>query len=321
MKALVCEICGGNDLIKQDGYFVCQHCGTKYSVEEARKMMVEGTVDVSGSTVKVDDSDELEKLYQVARRARDEDNAANAARYYDSILMKDPSSWEAAFYVVYFQAKQCKIAEIASAGFSVARCIGGVMELIRDHVEGDEQQLRCLQELSVRCLAIAAMLYQGAVSHYNGISSQIRSNYQLELTRNCAAAQMIPITFGDQAEKIFGDREAVHPLSVDAWKVAISMKVAETPQTREMLTAKIRKYEPDYAPPEPKAQGGCYVATCVYGSYDCPQVWTLRRFRDNMLAESRPGRAFIRVYYAVSPTLVKWFGGDALVPRALSRAA
>lgn len=53
---------------------------------------------------------------------------------------------------------------------------------------------------------------------------------------------------------------------------------------------------------------GCYVATCVYGSYDCPQVWTLRRFRDNTLAQSVLGRAFIRSYYAVSPTIVKWFG-------------
>lgn len=52
----------------------------------------------------------------------------------------------------------------------------------------------------------------------------------------------------------------------------------------------------------------CYVATAVYGSYDCPQVWTLRRFRDNTLAESWYGRAFIRTYYAVSPTLVRWFG-------------
>ena len=56
------------------------------------------------------------------------------------------------------------------------------------------------------------------------------------------------------------------------------------------------------------SSGGCYVATCVYGSYDCPQVWTLRRFRDNTLAEIWYGRAFIHVYYAVSPTLVKWFG-------------
>ena len=54
--------------------------------------------------------------------------------------------------------------------------------------------------------------------------------------------------------------------------------------------------------------GGCYVATCVYGSYDCPQVWTLRRYRDDTLAATWYGRAFIRTYYAFSPTLVKWFG-------------
>lgn len=54
--------------------------------------------------------------------------------------------------------------------------------------------------------------------------------------------------------------------------------------------------------------GGRYVATCVYGSYDCPEVWTLHRFRDNTLAKSVFGRAFIRVYYAVSPTIVKIFG-------------
>lgn len=32
MKQLACEMCGGVDLIKSDGYFVCQHCGTKYTV-------------------------------------------------------------------------------------------------------------------------------------------------------------------------------------------------------------------------------------------------------------------------------------------------
>ncbi len=57
-----------------------------------------------------------------------------------------------------------------------------------------------------------------------------------------------------------------------------------------------------------KDGGGCYVATAVYGSYDCPQVWTLRRYRDNTLAKTWYGRVFIRTYYAVSPVLVKWFG-------------
>ena len=54
---------------------------------------------------------------------------------------------------------------------------------------------------------------------------------------------------------------------------------------------------------------GCYIATCVYGSYDCPQVWTLRRFRDDILSRTIFGRTFIRTYYRVSPTLVRWFGG------------
>lgn len=64
---------------------------------------------------------------------------------------------------------------------------------------------------------------------------------------------------------------------------------------------------PEPTPTQPTG-GGCYVATAVYGSYDCPEVWTLRRFRDNTLAETWYGRAFIRTYYAISPTLVKWFG-------------
>lgn len=55
-------------------------------------------------------------------------------------------------------------------------------------------------------------------------------------------------------------------------------------------------------------RGGCYIATCVYGSYDCPEVWTLRRYRDYKMARSAPGRAFIRMYYAVSPALVRKFG-------------
>ena len=53
---------------------------------------------------------------------------------------------------------------------------------------------------------------------------------------------------------------------------------------------------------------GCYVATCVYGSYDCPEVWTLRRYRDFTLDETWYGRVFIKVYYAISPIFVKYFG-------------
>lgn len=39
MRQLICEICDGIDVIKQEGVFVCQTCKAKYSVAEARKMM------------------------------------------------------------------------------------------------------------------------------------------------------------------------------------------------------------------------------------------------------------------------------------------
>lgn len=64
--------------------------------------------------------------------------------------------------------------------------------------------------------------------------------------------------------------------------------------------------------PQQKKEKGCYIATCVYGSYDCPSVWTLRRFRDEYLDESVFGRLFIRCYYATSPFLVKKFGNTKL---------
>lgn len=61
--------------------------------------------------------------------------------------------------------------------------------------------------------------------------------------------------------------------------------------------------------PSTQSNGGCYVATSVYGDYDAPQVRVLRRWRDQFLSQSRPGRGFIRFYYAVSPSLVRAVGG------------
>lgn len=61
-------------------------------------------------------------------------------------------------------------------------------------------------------------------------------------------------------------------------------------------------------PPKKRQKNGCYIATAVYGSYDCPEVWTLRRYRDYHLANSIWGRVFISVYYSFSPVIVKLFG-------------
>lgn len=64
---------------------------------------------------------------------------------------------------------------------------------------------------------------------------------------------------------------------------------------------------------------GCYIATAVYGSYDAPEVLTLRRFRDETLKASAAGRWFIRTYYKYSPSVAKKLKNAGAVNRAVKR--
>ena len=103
MKQLTCEMCGGTDLIKQDGVFVCQNCGMKYSVEEAKRMMIEGTVDVQG-TVKVDNSAFVQKYLANARRAYEKEDWEEVEKYYNMVEQNAPHNMEAVFFSSFGKA-------------------------------------------------------------------------------------------------------------------------------------------------------------------------------------------------------------------------
>ena len=104
MAMFKCEMCGSTDIIKQDGVFVCQSCGIKYSPEEAKKMMVEvaGTVAVKGS-VKVENTVSVESLLkrafmtlEDADAEDDEDESFDEAdELFDRVLDIDPECAEA----------------------------------------------------------------------------------------------------------------------------------------------------------------------------------------------------------------------------------
>ena len=152
MKKLVCEMCGGSDLIKQEGVFVCQNCGTKYSVEEAKKMMMEGTVSIEGTVsvdgvVKVDTSDDVKNLYILARRAREADNSENACKYYNEIILKDPNSWEANFYLVYYHACNCKQGQIANEAYDVTNSIETTIKLLIETIGVNEESTNIIKTL------------------------------------------------------------------------------------------------------------------------------------------------------------------------------
>jgi len=314
MKVLTCEICDSTELIKINDAFVCQSCGAKYSVEEARKIMLDGATEIVG-VVHVDTSSELRNLYEVARRAKENNNSENALKYYDMILVKDPSSWEANFYVVYFKAMSCKIIEIQSAAISMGNCIDSTLDLVKNNVTDTEQQNEVITEIYLQLIRISEMLYIGAENHYKGTDSSIKHNYTQEYVYNVSFATDIMYIFGNSLVSIFGDTYGV--VASESWKKGIIMhngyiKSLQDKEGNKNLIfeyfEKVKKYDPNYQPPKIDTSSGCYIATAVYGSYDCPEVWVLRRYRDNTLAETWYGRLFIKSYYVVSPSVVKWFG-------------
>lgn len=90
MKQLTCEMCGSTDLMKQDGVFVCQTCGCKYSVEEAKKMMVE----VAGA-VEVKNAAQLENLLNLANSSFESKNYAQAEEFCNQVIAMDDKNYEA----------------------------------------------------------------------------------------------------------------------------------------------------------------------------------------------------------------------------------
>lgn len=311
LKALTCEMCGSTDMLKQNGVFVCQSCGTKYSLEEAKRMMIAGTVNVAG-IVKVDMSEKLKNLYTIARRAKDENNSENAAKYYDLILQEDPESWEASFYLIYYKAMDCKIAEIASAASSVENCLKNVLSLIVKQISDKVERENVLIEITDRVTSIATMLGNAATNYFKDIDIQIQNDFTQDFIYNVTSSAQICYTWGDLLEA----KEENKTLSCVSWKTAIDlhkMCIAYCADRKANLAilekygAKIKMIEPNYKLPSIPLFG-CYIATAVYGSYDCPEVWTLRRFRDFCLGASWYGRLFIKMYYFMSPTIVKYFG-------------
>ncbi len=328
MKALQCEMCGSQEMIKQDGYFVCQHCGTKYSVEEAKKMMIE-----------IDNSKKLANLYERARKSLEVDDLEHAAEYYKEILDEIPNDWEAYFYSYLGEITSFTNAQAGGVAAKLGNTIPAAYDMAVETGNSDEipERIKTISEkTAVRLIGISstgeALLRQYEGNNIFSIAGKV--NYDLYNNLRPTAQNTIInciVAFDPLIEKV----EALHKsgkidenirkecllILLRAKYYIANLTFEPVSGTKEKLikneaileyARKIKELDHDFVIPELKpdssSSGGCYVATAVYGSYDCPEVWTLRRFRDFTLAKSVFGRLFIRTYYAISPTLVKWFG-------------
>ena len=431
MKRLTCEMCGSTDMLKEEGAFVCQSCGCKYSVEEAKKMMVEvegtvevkGTVEVTGS-VKIDHQDEYENYILVAKQLLSGGSWQSGYDACEKALALSPTSGEAWFIKAkYLNKHGYKSEEEIVSAFKYA------FEYLKDserdmvcetifNIVDEEVKTATVHKLNFRkwCLFITGLdqltveekndLYKNKIVNWykNVYSSYMASKhgsldayvawcvrcgssknedwwrnrelckYLNELNEKNGFAERYPVyeqmvinianppmlttdnfffgethvgTFDNITKQFkciaFGDIKHVKLLNTPYEKrcmitpnnglaIIFAANLAH-PNDVEMFDSMmellekdvIAKYNIPFNPNSNAAngaanntpnntanntpkKGGCYVATCVYGSYDCPQVWTLRRYRDETLGATWYGRMFIRTYYAVSPTIVKLFG-------------
>jgi hypothetical protein len=227
---------------------------------------------------------------------------------------------------------QTNIANIAAAAIKVNNTIVTVINLIVENNMQPDKQGKAIIEVYVRVMTIAKMLFGAEDSFQEKLSPAMRRQTQQEQVVKLSAIKDLLYNLGNQMECLGKNNDQICALAKDAWKEGISVhRVFIVYLTSESAllnvrilneyAKKIHNYESTYRLPHAPAleinpdgisyktlTGGCYVATCIYGSYDCPQVWTLRRYRDYTLAQTWYGSAFIHTYYAISPTLIKWFG-------------
>ena len=121
-------------------------------------------------------------------------------------------------------------------------------------------------------------------------------SYKLSSTANVAGKEVNLVPDYNTRSKIYNDMEQLYNR---IYSINPNVTLPSIPSKDIMVGS-------------PNKQGGCYIATAIYKTYDCPEVWTLRRFRDYSLSKTWYGLAFIRIYYLISPTLVKWFGETAV---------
>lgn len=407
MKQLTCEVCGGNDLLKQDGVFACQSCGCKYSAEEVKKLMVQISEPVKVQGVNTIDEEiknidaliqmgnlkyaeqllgEIEKksprnpcvwlsyakfifAKTLTNNSNSKDSVATKCKecrncldiYYNNALKfagKEIDKIKKEFETLYNKVStfensaNSKLSKVLSEinlgeygcyewnqwndNYDRPFCFCGneknlyyfkdrtyALEYSYKHwfnntrVTSKDREFSCfvhkIKEIDSQGNIIYdnekfALIDERSGGHYQNV--RVDSNYSYRKREHFTRQITAQYTGYEQFVKQCVDDEPIKMYLNSQNNIVVSNKYGKEFVLKRHSECNSRNFTIDYARILPKKDGdsGCYIATSVYGTYDCPEVWTLRRYRDCTLAQTWYGRAFIKTYYAISPTLVKWFG-------------
>ena len=351
--AAKCTQCGANieiDNAKEAG--ICQYCGTAFITEKAiTNYNTYITNNLAGANINITGVN-VDNLLTLAKNAEEINNYAEAKDYYTRVLENQPDHCEALVGKGICSLYESNLNDIKSE--ESIRYISKAIDYKRKEQninEGDVDKFiinsaKKLYQATTTVLLISQ-------THYNEYwkFEDAAPEYWNRLIKIISIFQyIIKLTEPDNIQQTPDGK--FHHLEGMKFVVMCCVEICkqrqyvsgiinpgqflETEEKREIkpiacthqiymnlyddMCSKIRKIEPTYQPSETinrntEIQGGCYIATCVYGSYDCPEVWTLRRFRDYYLMRKFWGKIFVKIYYKTSPTIVKIFGNQTAFKR------
>lgn len=287
-----CPYCGGNLKINDQAKdkLICPFCGSSYLVEQAINIVnVSNSVvnNIKADNVIVGGFDEKTEINKARQLFGKDDNLA--AKIYNKIFENNPQNFEAEYLRIILNKENL---------YSEKEKNSAKFKLLYMAIELNfEELIPVLREICPVYLIVGGdIVVQNNIIKFSPFATE-QEAYKF-------------ISF------LYTPEEAKKSVLIS---IDIACKTLNNSSENLYLFEKINHqenimllFDPTYQKrniePKKESKQGCYIATCVYGSYDCSEVWVLRRFRDYKLAKSWYGRLFIKCYYLISPRLVKLFG-------------
>ncbi|MBQ8803519.1 MAG: hypothetical protein IJZ53_07805 [Tyzzerella sp.] len=320
-----CTNCGANinvDEYKDAG--ICEFCGCAFVTEKAINNYTTNITNnivnnnnFNGANVTIQDDDNVDGLLRLAKRELQSKHYGSKKlfEYLDEIILKSSDGIKQIIELF----RETGIYEIVDFGLRQDKYIDDALEIInlvtrydQDNIDGwlwswkwhNGDWLPRSVNMGENIIRLSSdsdkAMYEKEVYYYF-----IEHGSQCNAYRKYFSA--VPKEYimenSDIQDLIIKVASTINRQSSETEKSVVNCLTEMLPESRR---GEISRKDNNVVPQN--TNGGCYIATCVYGSYDCPQVWTLRRFRDYTLDVKWYGRLFVKCYYAISPKLVKMFG-------------
>lgn len=314
----ICTQCGAQievDDTHEAG--ICQHCGTAFITEKAINNYTTNITNnnvnnnnFAGANVTIQsDIEDIEQFIERARTFEKLNEYRKALQVYEEIASKFPMDYRGWLGIITAETKE--FSDISTSSYTHDEILKNFEKAVKvANAAEQESILKQKQEYE--------RLYKQEVDkHENGkYNASICNLYyykDVEKALGCKCLTSDSHTFNSFTFVLGNYVEcSVSYMGVGLtngeWKAERKYSHDKSTCKKNVDRSNIEELLSGYKKKSENNSGACYIATCVYGSYDCPEVWTLRRFRDHTLDEIWYGRLFIKCYYAISPTIVKWFG-------------